>query len=212
MKLARHKRNALNFCIHLMAISFIVVGPAVADKSDFAKAADLVKEKKYTAAFDIFERLAQAHDPDALYNTAVFLRKGIGHPSNYLDALKWAWLAELGGNARASELREELVNLIPEDKLDSVRDRIKAVLQGRMDAGETIAILQMANYYISVIAEPDYQNAYAFRSLAAALNLKNASNLRDEIESELEAADLMVAQTLAAKLFTSTTWITEAVD
>jgi len=188
------------------------VQATMAEKSDFAKAADFVKEKQFVQAFDIFERLAREHDPDAQFNTAVLLRKGIGRPSNYPDALKWAWLAELGGNVRAAELREYLVDLMPDDQLDLVRDRVKDILQGRMDAGESVVILQMANYHLSVVAEPDYKNAYALRSLAAALNIKNAGDLRDEIESELEPADLIDAQTIAANLFSSNTWINEAAN
>ena len=203
------KNTAVRLSVFLVALSCIFSGPSSAEKSDFTKAVDLVKEKKYVKAFDIFERLAQGHDPDAQFNTAVLLRKGIGRPSNYPDALQWAWLAELGGNSRAAELREELIDLMPEEQLDPVRNRVKSVLQRRMDAGESVVILQMANYHLRVEAEPDYKYAYALRSLAAALSIKNAVELRDEIEPELEPADLIDAQSIAAQLFSSTTWVTE---
>ena len=142
-------------------------------------------------------------------STAVLLRKGIGRPSNYPEALKWAWLAELGGNLRAAELRAELIDLIPEEDLDKVRNQVKAILQSRMDTGDSLAILQMANFYLSVVAEPDYKNAYALRSLAAAINIKAAGILRDEIEPELEPKDLVAAQIIAKKLFADRDWILE---
>jgi len=197
--------------IHILFITSLLcmAGPAFAEKSEFSKAVELIKEKQFIAAFDIFLRLAEAHDHDAQFNTAVLLRKGIGRPSNYPEALKWAWLAELGGNLRAAELSAELIDLIPEEELDKVRNQVKAVLQSRMDAGDSLAILQMANFHLIVLAEPDYKNAYALRSLAAAINIKAAGTLRDEIEPELEPKDLVEAQTLAKKLFTDQTWVLE---
>ena len=197
--------------IHILFITSLLcmAGPAFAEKSEFSKAVELIKEKQFIAAFDIFLRLAEAHDHDAQFNTAVLLRKGIGRPSNYPEALKWAWLAELGGNLRAAELSAELIDLIPEEELDKVRNQVKAVLQIRIDAGDSLVILQMANFYLSVLAEPDYKNAYALRSLAAAINIKAAGTLRDEIEPELEPKDLVEAQKIAKKLFADRTWVLE---
>ena len=197
--------------IHILSLSLIlcIAAPALAEKSEFTKAAELIREKQFIAAFDIFVRLAEAHDHDAQFNTAVLLRKGIGRPSNYPEALKWAWLAELGGNLRAAELRTELMEFVPEEELEQVRNRVKAVLQIRMEEGDSLVILQMANFHLSVLEEPDYKNAYALRSLAAAINIKTAGMLRDEIEPELELKDLVEAQTIAKKLFTDRTWVLE---
>jgi len=207
MKMTQLKSVVVTTGSALLSAYIFNVGAVYAEKSDFARAADFIREKQFVEAFDIFVRLAETHDHDAQFNTAVLLRKGIGRPSNYPEALKWAWLAEMGGNLRATELRAELMALIPEVELDKVRNQVKAVLQSRMDVGDSLAILQMANFYLSVVAEPDYKNAYALRSLAAAINIKAAGTLRDEIESELEPEDLVEAQTIAMKLFTERTWI-----
>ena len=209
MKITQLKSVVVTTGLALLSAYIFNVGAVYAEKSDFARAADFIREKQFVEAFDIFVRLAETHDHDAQFNTAVLLRKGIGRPSNYPEALKWAWLAEMGGNFRATELRAELIDLIPEEELDKVRNQVKAVLQSRMDVGDTLAILQMANFYLSVVAEPDYKNAYALRSLAAAINIKAASTLRDEIEPELEPKDLVEAQTIAKKLFTDRTWVIE---
>ena len=209
MKMTQFKTALVRTSVFLLAACLFGEDATSAEKSDFSKAADLVKEKKFVEAFVIFERLAEAHDDDAQFNTAVMLRKGIGRPSNYTEALKWAWLAELAGNLRAAELRADLVGLIPEEQLDKVRNQVKAVLQSRMDAGDSRVILQMANFHLSVLAEPDVKNAYALRSLAAAINIKAAGTLRDEIEPELEPKDLVEAQTIAKKLFTDRTWVLE---
>ena len=209
MKMTQFKTALVGTSVFLLVACLFGENATSAEKSDFAKAADFIREKQFVEAFDIFARLAEAHDHDAQFNTAVLLRKGIGRPSNYPEALKWAWLAELGGNLRAAELRAELIDLIPEEDLEKVRNQVKAILQSRMDAGDSLAILQMANFYLSVVAEPDYKNAYALRSLAAAINIKAAGILRDEIEPELEPKDLVAAQTIAKKLFTDQDWILE---
>ena len=209
MKMTQFKTALVRTSVFLLAACLFIEDATSGEKSDFAKAADFIREKQFVEAFDIFVRLAEAHDHDAQFNTAVLLRKGIGRPSNYPEALKWAWLAELGGNLRAAELRAELIDLIPEEELDKVRDQVKAVLQSRMDAGDSLVILQIADFYLNVLAEPDYKNAYALRSLAAAVNIKAAGSLRDEIEPELEPKDLVEAQTIAKKLFTDRTWVLE---
>ena len=197
--------------VHFSLAVFLILFPVItmAEKSDFAKAVDLVREKSFVQAFDIFERLAMDNDHDAQFNIAILLRKGIGRPTNYPNALKWAWLAELGGITRAAEVREEVFDLMPEDQLDLVRKQVKAILQSQIDAGQSVFILQMANYYLNVEAEPDYKNAYALRSLAAALSIETASDLRNEIEPELEPAELIEAQIIAEKMFSSMSWAFE---
>jgi hypothetical protein len=57
-----------------------------------------------------------------------------------------------------------------------------------------------------VVSEPDYIAAYALRSLGAAIGLKGAIELRDEIEGELEIMDLMTSQARAAKIFVEYDW------
>ena len=59
------------------------------------------------------------------------------------------------------------------------------------------------------MVEPDYKSAYALRALAAAIGIKQAVDLRNEIEGELEPADLIEAQKMAAGLFTEKAWLIE---
>ena len=210
MKISRFKNATCSLRCSLAALLISLPVIVLAEKSDFSKAVDLVREKDFVQAFGIFERLAMNNDHDAQFNVAILLRKGIGRPANYPNALKWAWLAELGGVMRAAEVREEVLDLMPEDQLDLVRKQVKDVLQAQIDVGQSVFILQMADYYLNVEAEPDYKNAYAFRSLAAALGIEGSSDLRNEVEPELEPADLIEAQILAEKMFSSMDWIFEA--
>jgi TPR repeat protein len=178
----------------------------------FNDAVQAVRDKNYGAAYEGFLSLAEAADHDAQYNLAILLRKGLGHPANYAQSLKWVWLAEVGGNAKASKLCEELLELVPGDTQETIRLQVKQALDSRFKEGDSKVILQLAQYHLSIVIEPDYKSAYALRALAAAIGVKKAVELRDEIEGELEPADLIEAQQMAAKLFAEKTWVIEVAE
>ena len=188
------------------------MGLAVDHSTQFNDAVQAVRDKNYGAAYEGFLPLAEAADHDAQYNLAILLRKGLGHPANYAQSLKWVWLAKVGGNAKASKLCEELLDLVPGDTQETIRLQVKKALDSRFKEGDSKVILQLAQYHLSIVIEPDYISAYALRALAAAIGVKKAVELRDEIEGELEPADLIEAQQMAAKLFAEKTWIIEVAE
>ena len=186
-----------------------VPGWAVGHGTQFDDAVQAVRDKNYGAAYEGFLSLAEEADHDAQYNLAVLLRKGLGHPANYAQSLKWVWLAKMGGSDKASKLCEELLELVPAETQETVRMQVKKVLDSRFENGDSKVILQLADYHLSVVVEPDYKSAYALRALAAAIGIKQAVDLRNEIEGELEPADLIEAQKMAAGLFTEKVWLIE---
>jgi hypothetical protein len=196
----------LAICILMTVVPLLSTTKAHAEKSEFNKAVMLVRDKDYTSAVNIFKFLADRDDHDAQYNLALLLRKGLGHPSNYPLALQWAWLSQLSGKAKAAELSADLLLFIPDETQDIVRAKVLKILQQRMEKGDRDAILQKAQYHLTVVSEPDYIAAYALRSLGAAIGLKGAIELRDEIEGELEIMDLMTSQARAAKIFVEYDW------
>ena len=188
------------------------MGLAVDHSTQFNDAVQAVRDKNYGAAYEGFLPLAEAADHDAQYNLAILLRKGLGHPANYAQSLKWVWLAKVGGNAKASKLCEELLDLVPGDTQETIRLQVKKALDSRFKEADTKVILQLAQYHLSIVIEPDYISAYALRALAAAIGVKKAVELRDEIEGELEPVDLIEAQKMAAKLFAEKTWVIEVAE
>ena len=190
---------------------FIVPCFALANdhETQFNDAVQAVRDKNYGVAYEGFLGLAEAADHDAQYNLAVLLRNGLGHPANYAQSLKWSWLSKLGGNKKASQLCGELLEVVPEDTQESIRMQVKKALDLRFETGDSRVILQLADYHLSVVNEPDYKSAYALRALAAAIGVKKAVERRDEIEGELEPADLIEAQKMAANLFAEKTWVIE---
>ena len=99
----------------------------------FSQAVTAVRQKDYSTAYQLFLHLAEEGDYDAQYNLAVLFKKGLGHPTHYQNALKWAFLAELGGIGKATDMREELVGIMPEDTLELVRAEVKQVLTQRFE-------------------------------------------------------------------------------
>ena len=194
-----------------MFVLSIVPFFAIADEhgTQFNDAVQAVRDKNYGAAYEGFLSLAEEADHDAQYNLAVLLRKGLGHPANYAQSLKWVWLAKMGGSDKASKLCEELLELVPAETQETVRMQVKKVLDSRFENGDSRVILQLADYHLSVVVEPDYKSAYALRALAAAIGIKQAVDLRNEIEGELEPADLIEAQKMAAGLFSEKVWLIE---
>ena len=201
--------------LRFLTLSLILLSTApffaVADgqSAPFNDAVQAVRDKNYGAAYEGFLALAEAADHDAQYNLAILLRKGLGHPANYAQSLKWVWLAKMGGNAKSSKLCEELLELVPADTQEIIRMQVKKMLDSRFENGDSKVILQLADYHLSVIVEPDFKSAYALRALAAAIGVKKAVELRNEIEGELEPADLIEAQKIAAELFTQKSWVIE---
>ena len=192
--------------LYFSLINVFFAAGAFAERSEFAVAAEFVRQKNYMAAFDIYSDLAKQNDHDAQFNAAIFLKRGLGHPTHYSSALKWAWLAELGGIEKAKELTNELVAFIPEEEVDTVRLAVEQILNERMSGLDVRVLLQLSQFYQTISKEPDFKQAYALSALAAALKVEGALTVRDELENTLEPEDLVEAQNMAADLFNKNAW------
>ena len=110
------------FLVFLLAIT--VNFPALSDRHNdempqkvidpdkaYRVAVEAVRDKKYTIAVEHFEILAKQSQYDAQYNLALLMKQGLGIPQNYPEALKWTWLAHLGGVKKAQGLADMLLDL-----------------------------------------------------------------------------------------------------
>ena len=167
----------------------------------FKEAVKAVRNKNYAHAIALFEAQAKISRHDAQYNLAVLLNAGKGRPRNYVEALFWSWQAQLGGIEGAEDLANDIVYLLPPKVADEVRSRVGEALQARIDAEDLNAIPQFANYHITILAEPDYGNAYIWYSIAAAINLPEASDARDDAESQIDSKGLVELQMKTQTLF-----------
>ena len=169
----------------------------------FKKASDLVKKREYREAIYIFETLAKASEHDAQYNLALLLKSGKGTPRNYTMALYWAYLSKLGDIEEAKDLTEDLMDLLPEKTIEEIRLDVKGYLEGRVNEGSKDSIMELGKYFLEIVSEKEYAEAYKWFTIGAALGLGEAIKLRDQVEKELQSEDVVSKQKEALELFES---------
>lgn len=180
--------------------------PAGADEisisdATFAEAVQAVKDKNYSHAVQLFTLQAEADQHDAQYNLALLLKSGKGHPQNFQQSLIWAWSAWLGGIEKGAELADQLLDMLPEDSIAAAREAVKTRLQDRIADGQKAALMQFARLHTDFLEEQDWQAAYIWYAIAAAVGMDGAVEARDEAMDNLEDANITELQAEAGKLF-----------
>jgi len=186
---------------HISTLPQKVIDP---DKA-YRVAVEAVRDKKYTIAVEHFEILAKQSQHDAQYNLALLLKQGLGIPQNYPEALKWTWLAHLGGVKKAQGLADMLLDLVPEKRQDKTRDQVSDILTERIETGDLNALTQFARFHLDVLVEPDYETAYSWYSVAAALKMPGGIRGREDVIEEVDPEKLVDLQDKATKIFKNLT-------
>jgi TPR repeat protein len=169
----------------------------------FNEAIQAVKDRNYRHAVKLFSLQADNNQHDAQYNLALLLHAGKGTPQDFAAALNWSWAARLGGIEAAEELSDELTGYLPEDSVEEVRRLVRARLKARIDDGDPAAIPQFATYHLLMLEEPDYDTAYIWFSIAAALGLDGAMVARDEARENVEDEKIVELQQQAGTIYES---------
>jgi len=167
----------------------------------FKMATDFVKEKKYTDAVSIFEELARNNEYDAQYNLAFLINGGKGTTKNYSEALFWAYLSKLGKVEKAEELSRDLAKIVPEKVLKDVREKVLQHLLDRFKNKDKAVLMELGDFYLLVLDEQDFENAYLWYNVASALGVENSSDIRDKVEKELEPDTIIKMQTASRKRY-----------
>ena len=190
------------FC-SLLTIFFFSISFAQITDSDrlFKVATDYVKEKKYTEAVSIFEELARNNEHDAQYNLAFLISSGKGITKNYSEALFWAFLSQLGKIEKAEELTEDLIDVVPEKVLKDVREKVLEHLLTRFESKDMGVLTQLGDFYLLVLEEQDFENAYLWYNVASALGVQNSAEIRDKVEKELEPDTIVKMQNASRKRY-----------
>ena len=181
---------------------------AQTDDSDaiFVDAVNAVKNKDYVHAVKLFSSQAEANQHDAQYNLAVLLKAGKGAPQDFLKSLSWAWAAHLGGIEAAEDLSDELLDLIPEESIEAARQAVATRLRTRIDNGEKPALMQFARFHAELMNEADFERAYIWYSIAAAIGLEGALEARDDTLSDVEEEKIVELQVEAGTIFAELTF------
>ena len=167
----------------------------------FKMATDFVKERKYSDAVSIFRELAKNDEHDAQYNLAFLISAGKGITKNYSEALFWAFLSQLGKIEKAEELTEDLIDIVPEKVLKDVREKVLEHLLVRFDNGDRAVLTELGDFYLIVLEEQDFENAYIWYNVASALGIENSSDIRDKVEKELEPDTIVKMQEASRKRY-----------
>ncbi len=190
--------------ILILAVA-LLLSPVTArtDDSDemFFEAVAAVKNKDYGHAVKLFSSQAENNQHDAQYNLAVLLKAGKGAPQDFLKALTWAWAAHLGGIEAAEDLSDELLNLIPENSIEAAREAVSDRLLARIDDGEKPAVMQFARFHAELRDEADYERAYIWYSIAAAIGLDGAFEARDDTRGDIDEEKIVDLQVEAGTIF-----------
>ena len=167
----------------------------------FKKATDFVKERRYNEAVSIFEELAKNNEYDAQYNLAFLISSGKGITKNYSEALFWAFLSRLGKIEKAQELTEDLLDFVPETVLKDVREKVLEHLLSRFESGDIGVLTELGDFYLLVLEEQDFENAYLWYNVASALGVQNSAEIRDKVEKELEPDTIIKIQNASRKRY-----------
>ena len=181
----------------LLTLFFCASSFAQVTNSDrlFKMATDFVKEKKYAEAVSIFEELARNNEHDAQYNLAFLINGGKGTTKNYGEALFWAFLSKLGKIEKAEELSDDLVKIVPEKVLKDTREKVLEHLLARFENKDKSVLMELGDFYLLVLDEQDFENAYLWYNVASALGVEDSSGLRDKVEKKLEPDTIIKMQT-----------------
>ncbi len=192
----------IGFCSLLTIVLFSVSFAQVTDSDRrFKRATDYVKEKRYTEAVSIFEELARNSEHDAQYNLAFLISNGKGVTKNYSEALFWAFLSQLGKIEKAEELAEDLTEMVPEKVLKEVREKVLENLIARFENKDLGVLTELGDFYLLVLEEQDFENAYLWYNVASALGVQNSAEIRDKVEKELEPDTIIKMQDASRKRF-----------
>ena len=191
----------------VLSLALAVSNPTAAQidtsTATFNEAVQAVKDKNFRHAAKLFALQAENNQHDAQYNIAILLEAGKGVPQDFTKALIWAWSAQLGGIEAAKELAEDLTGYLPEKSIEQVREAVRARLEARIRAGSADAVSQFASFHLQMLDEPDYETAYIWFSISAALGLKGTLEARDDARDNVEGERLVDLQSEAGSIYES---------
>ena len=122
------------------------------------------------------------------------ISSGKGITKNYSEALFWAFLSRLGKIEKAEELTEDLIDLVPEKVLKDVREKVLEHLLTRFLSRDIGVLTELGDFYLLVLEEQDFENAYLWYNVASALGVQNSAEIRDKVEKELEPDTIVKMQ------------------
>ena len=88
--------------------------------------------------------------------------------------------------------------MVPEKVLKDVREKVLERLLTRFESKDMGVLTQLGDFYLLILEEQDFENAYLWYNVASALGVQNSAEIRDKVEKELEP-DTIVKMQLASR-------------
>ena len=100
-------------------------------------------------------------------------------------------------------MAEDLASYLPEKSIDTVRQAVQERLRARIDRGHAAAVSQFATFHLMMLEEPDYETAYVWYSISAALGLEGALEARDDARENVDGEKIVDLQSEAGTIYES---------
>ena len=85
--------------------------------------------------------------------------------------------------------------------LKDVREKVLKHLLERFDNRDSAVLTELGDFYLLVLDEQDFENAYIWYSVASALGIENSGEIRDKVEKELEPDTIIKMQVASRKRY-----------
>ena len=78
--------------------------------------------------------------------------------------------------------------------MKDVREKVLEHLLTRFLSRDIGVLTELGDFYLLVLEEQDFENAYLWYNVASALGVQNAAEIRDKVEKELEPDTIVKMQ------------------
>ena len=171
---------------------------AGADESEIGR---LLQGRDLAGAVEAARRDAEAGDPEAQFNFALFHWHGVAVPQNFNEAFRWVTLAAIGGYPRAPKARAAMQETVDPPARKKAMEWIRSRLQKAAEEGDDRALVLMSLSHAPEYGFPDAKDAYFWASLAVAAGRMEARRRRDALLKDLSPAEAAGVQERASEWF-----------
>ena len=97
--------------------------------------------------------------------------------------------------------------MVPEKVLKEVRGNVLDHLFFRFENRDKAVLTELGDFYLFILDEEDFENAYLWYNVASALGVENSAEKRDRVEKELEPDKIIKTQIASRKRYEEfTSW------
>ena len=178
-----------------------LAAPADGPPADFDAALALVRGGDAPAAVAMFSDLAKGGHRAAQANLAVMLARGEGVPRDDQEAAYWAWRARLAAERRAAALADHVTDRLTDAALADLAARLEGDLRKMTRDGDRLALLGLGRIALQLRQPAQLEEALAWFSVAAALDVPGAAALRDAVSDGLPPEARLRVQARAREEF-----------